>query len=132
MPTTEQVSHQPTPIIGRIVHWSIQLVGIAGPVWFGWELSGGGVPGTLTALLFGAAFGILWLGVYAPVDPEPNPLGFLPVRGRLRFVLEIALIIAGGSALWIAWSRAAGETFLTAAFIDLAVRYPRQAILFRN
>jgi hypothetical protein len=132
VPTSAPGPAQSAPLIGRIVHGSIQLAGIAGPAWFGWELAGGGLLGAVTALAFGAAFAVLWFVVYAPADPEPNRFGILPVRGRLRVFLDIALIIAGGSALWMAWSRAAGETFLTAAFIDFAIRYPRQFQLFRD
>ena len=132
MTTAEPTSTQSPPLIGRLVHLSVQAAGIAGPAWFGWELGGGGISGAALALLVCAAFAFLWFGTHAAVDPEPNPLGFVPIRGRIRFALEIALIIAGGSALWMAWNRAAGETFLTAAFIDFVIRYPRLATLVRD
>ena len=77
-------------------------------------------------------FAILWLSVYSPADPETTRFGVFPVPGRARLLLEILLIIAGGSALWMVWSRAAGETFLTAAFIDFVVRYPRLIALYRS
>ncbi len=120
------------PLIGRLVHTSVQLTGIVGAAWLGSQLAGGGIAGVGAAITFGAAFAVLWFGVYAPADPEPNRFGFLPVSGRFRLVLEIALIIAGGSALWMTWHRAAGEMFMTVAFIDLVIRYPRLFALYRD
>jgi hypothetical protein len=130
--TAEEQTAHVTPLIGRIVHGAVQLVGIAGPAWFGWNLADGGFAGAATSLTSGIAFAVLWLGVYSPADPEAPRFGLLPVNGRMRLLLEIVLIVAGGSALWMVWNRATGETFLTAAFIDFVVRYPRLAILYRN
>jgi hypothetical protein len=120
------------PLIGRLVHAAVQLAGIVGPAWLGWQLAGGGIAGAGAAVALGVAFAILWFGVYAPADPEWNHFGILPVSGRLRLVLEIVLIIAGGCALWMVWHRAAGETFMTVAFIDLVIRYPRLFALYRS
>jgi len=132
MPDVREETVESTPLIGRLVHLAVQLAGAAGPAWLGWEISGGGVLGGACALLVGAVMALLWFGVYAPADPEPARFGVMPVNGRLRIVLEIMLIIIGGIALWLAWNRAAGETYLTAAFIDFVVRYPRLFALYRD
>jgi hypothetical protein len=119
-------------MVGRLVHGAIQVVGIAAPAWLGWSVASGGITGAFTGFILGAVFAMLWFGVYSPVDPETTRFGVFPVPGRVRLLLEIVLIIAGGSALWMVWSRAAGETFLTAAFIDFVVRYPRLITLYRG
>jgi hypothetical protein len=129
--TAEEPAPHATPLIGRFVHLAIQLTGIAGAAWFGLTLAGG-LAGLVPGALLGATFAIAWFGVYSPADPDTTPFGRLPVGGRARLLLEILLIIAGGAAFWMAWNRAAGETYLTAAFIDFAVRYPRLSTLYRD
>ena len=120
------------PLIGRLVHGAVQVTGIAGLAWLGWERAGDGIAGVALGVAVARASTFLWFGVSAPSDPESNRLSVVPIRGRVRIVLEILLILAGGSALWMAWTRAAGETYLTAAFIDMVVRYPRLAALYRE
>jgi hypothetical protein len=114
------------------VHALVIASGVAGVMWLGWSLAENPVLKSALALTGGALFACLWLCVYSPGDPERRPYGKLAVPGRFLLVLEIALIIAGGAALWIAWHRAAGETYLTVAFIDGAVRYSRLATLWKS
>lgn len=130
-PRPSSDEHEP-PLIGRIVHGLVIATGVIGAAWYGWTLGSSTAMKSALALVGGALFAVLWLSIYSPVDPERRSLGILPVSGRTLIVLEVALIVAGGTALWLAWHRAAGETYWTVAFIDLAVRYSRFSALWRS
>ncbi|MCC6705377.1 MAG: hypothetical protein IT334_10905 [Thermomicrobiales bacterium] len=106
--------------------------GAVGAGWYGWTLGSSNAKSSALAMLGGALLLFLWSTVYASADPEPKYLPRFQVPGRALIGLEFALIIAGGAALWMAWHRAAGETYMTVAFIDLAVRYHRLPRLWRN
>lgn len=106
--------------------------GTAGVAWFGAALAGRGFAAVVLAVAAGACVAFVWLGVYSPADPEHRRFGRLAIDGRVLLALEVGVIVAGGAAIWATWSRAAGETYLTLAFVDLVVRYPRLLALLRK
>jgi hypothetical protein len=126
----DEAPDQP-PLVGRFVHVAVVLGVIAGCGLLGWAIADGAFGVLLGALaLLGAA--ILWLGTGARQDPERLRPPLLPIPGPIRLGLEVGLIVVAGIGIWIAWNRAAGETFLTVAAIDFAVRYQRIATLLRS
>jgi len=125
-------SEADAPLVGRLVHALVVLSGAAGAGWYGWTLGSSNAKSSALAIAGGALLLLLWSTVYASGDSEPKYLPRFRVPGRVLIGLEFALIIAGGAALWSAWHRAAGETYMTLAFIDLAVRYHRLPRLWRD
>jgi hypothetical protein len=128
-PATETPDQQ--PLIGRLVHLAVVLGVIAGCGLLGWAMAGG-LFGVSLAMLFGVSAAMLWWGTAAMRDPERSQLARITIPGPARLALEIALIIAAGAGIWMAWNRAAGETFLTVAAIDFFVRYHRITALIRD
>lgn len=120
------------PLVGRIVHALVIAGGVASVTWLGWTAGPNVTTKSALALVGGALFAFLWLGLFSPSDPEPRLFEWLAISGRPLLLIEVVLIIAGGAALWMAWHRAAGETYWTVAFIDLAVRYTRIAKLWNS
>jgi hypothetical protein len=118
------------PLVGRVVHLAIVLATIAGCGLLTRSLGDGA-----RAALVGAAGAVvaaaLWFGTGAAVDPERSPFARVSIPGGIRLGLEVVLVVVAGIGIWIAWNRAAGETFYTVAAIDFAVRYPRIATLLR-
>lgn len=126
--------HQPPdqqPLIGRLVHLAVVLGIIAGCGMLGWAMAAGSFGFVLSAL-FGVGATTLWWGTAAEHDPDRSQLARITIPGPFRLTLEIVLIIAAGSGIWMVWNRAAGETFLTVAAIDFFVRYHRIAALIRE
>jgi hypothetical protein len=131
LPRQSSAQHQP-PLVGRIVHALVIASGVTGVVWLAWTAGTSLVTKSALALLGGALFAFPWIGFYSPNDPERRLLWLIAVPGRMLLLIEIGLIILGGTALWLAWHRAAGETYWTVAFIDLVVRYTRVSRLWNN
>ena len=120
------------PLVGRIVHGLVVCAGIVGGGWFGWSLGNSFLTRSALALAGGALLSILWFGFYSRLDPETKPFAFVELPGRAVIVIEVLAISIGGAALWLAWHRAAGETYWTFATLDLAVRYQRLTRLWNN
>jgi len=120
------------PLAGRIVHTLVIATGTFAVAWLGWSATDA-VPFQIAlALAGGALLAVGWTVIYSPADPERRPFERFAVPGRVMLAIEVLLILAGGIAFWAVWHRAAGETYLTVAAIDLAVRYPRLAPLWRE
>lgn len=114
------------PLVGVVVHWLVVLSALIGCAFAGWAIAG-----IVLAIVLGLAAAALWFGTFARVDPERLPTARLRVSGQLRLVIEIVLVAIASVGIWIAWNRAASETFMTVAAIDFAVRYQRIANLAR-
>lgn len=123
---------QSPPVAGKIVHALIVWSGIAAAGWYGWTLGESVLTRSSLAVAGSALLLFGWVCVFSAVDPERKPVELVAVPGRVLIILEIVLVVAGGAALWSVWHRAAGETYLTAAFIDLAVRYYRLSPLWND
>lgn len=119
------------PLVGRFAHLVVVIGTIAGNGSLGWSVTDS-APRVLLSTIAVLASAGLWMGTGARADPERSPLARVTIAGPIRLGLELALIVAAGIGIWIAWNRAAGETFLTAAALDFAVRYQRIAALLRS
>jgi hypothetical protein len=108
------------------------LAGVVAVSLVAWQAGRSLVSSSGLAITGGSLMAFLWLGPYSTADPEPRAVHWLEVPGRLLLGIELALIAAGGLALWLAWHRAAGETYWTVAAIHVAVRYSRVAALWRG
>jgi hypothetical protein len=135
MPASSESRNNETPdqqpLVGRFVHLAVVLGVIAGCGMLGWARAGGAF-GVLFGVLAVLGSSVLWLGTGSVHDPERSRPPWFPISGPIRLGLEVGLIVVAGIGIWIAWNRAAGETFLTVAAIDFAVRYQRIASLLRS
>lgn len=92
----------------------------------GWYLAGwiGAIVGALTSMALWGIFGTPGDGSRkAPVVPTP---------GQLRLLLELALFGIAAWGIWVVWSRAASETFLTITLLHYAITWERQWWLIRG
>lgn len=138
MPSLESPETEPQhealdrqPLVGRFVHLAVVVGTIAGCGLLGVSTVSGFAAYVLAAggVLIAA---VLWCGTSAERDPERYQFARITLPGPMRLVLELGLVIASGTGIWIVWNRAAGETFLTVAALDFAVRYQRIAALLRS
>jgi ammonia channel protein AmtB len=120
------------PVVAWLVHGLVMLCGIAGAAWLGWQTADQLGISIVLACLGAGLLALGWFGIGAHSDPELKPTARVHIPGKALIFVEVALIIAGGAALWMAWHRAAGEAYMTLAFIDMAVRYSRIAMLWRD
>ena len=96
-------------------------VGMAG--WAVWRYIG--------AILAVAAAAALW-GVSGTPGDGSRGAPVVETPGPLRLLLELTLFAAAGYGIWVAWSRAAAETFLTIAVLHYAITWERQWWLLRG
>lgn len=134
-PTDQQVPQSPPPnqplTIG-IVRFALELAAIGGLGWWGWTLGGGGMTGTMLAILIpGFAFTI-W-GVFAVSnDPARNPNPPVAIPGWMRLIIELSVFGLAAYGIWTSGSRAASETLLTGVGIVYAVTWDRQWWLLKQ
>lgn len=92
-------------------------------IW-GWSLSEQLWLRLLLAIAFPLVAILAWSLAGATGDPvRGGPL--LPVPGRIRLLVEAAIVGLGTYGLWTGWSRAAAETMLTALFLNYAFTWER-------
>ena len=119
-------SYRPIPVVHLAIRFILELVMFAGVAMLGWELAG--VLGAL-ALAIGAM--ALW-GIFGTPNDGARGEPVIATPGRLRLLLELFLFGLGAVGIWLVWSRAASETFLTVSVLHYAITWERQLWLLRG
>jgi hypothetical protein len=88
----------------------LELCLLAALVVGGWALGGGGVLGVLLAAALAVAGAAVW-GIWI------GPKSGWRLQDPTRLVLEVALFVLGGMALWAGWSAAAGIALAIASTV---------------
>lgn len=97
---------------------------LAAAAWSIWHLTEGGTVGLLLTGVAVIALLVVWAVPGVPGDPvRGKPIVRVP--GATRLVIECAAIFLVAFATWVAGSRAASETLLTAAVIQFALTWNR-------
>jgi hypothetical protein len=99
---------------------------LAGVAMLGWELAG--VVGAI-ALATGAM--ALW-GIFGTEGDGTRGDPVVRTPGPVRLLLELVLFGLGAVGIWLVWSRAASETFLTVSVLHYAITWERQWWLLRG
>lgn len=120
---------RPIPWFHLGVRFLLELALVAGIAYWGWRVGDGGVSGGLLATLFVAIFATLW-GVIGTPNDGSRGAPVIPVPGRWRLLLELAIIGIAAYGVWTSWSRAAAETLLTAFVIHYALTWERSRWLW--
>ncbi len=92
-------------------------------IW-GWHVGDGGLLGGVLAVLFVVILGAVWGLCRVPGD-LPHGRSRVPVPGPVRIVIEFGVLGLAVYGIWVAGSRAAGETLLTAGVIHHALTWER-------
>src|SRR5688572_23191338 len=125
-PNTGSQSYRPIPAVHLAIRFLLELVMLAGVAMLGWELAGliGAIALAIGALALWGVFGTEGDGARGdPVIATPGPF---------RLLLELVLFGVGAVGLWLVWSRAASETFLTVSVIHYLITWERQWWLIRG
>lgn len=96
-------------------------IGMAG--WTIWRY-----PGAIVAVIAGMT---LW-GVFGTPGDGVRGAPVINTPGPIRLLLEFALFGIAAYGLWVGWSRAASETFLTISVLHYAITWERQWWLIRG
>jgi hypothetical protein len=133
---TEQADTERPPISGTDwVHYSIrfilELVAWGAIAYWGWRQAPGTVLGALYAALCFVEVVAIW-GVFATPGNSHRGKGLVAVAGWVRLLIEVVIFGLGAAALWVTWSRAASETFMTVAILNFALTWDRQWHLLRG
>lgn len=113
-----------------VVAFVLELAMFAALTIWGWHLGGGGFGGGLLAAAFVVIAGAVWGLCRAPGD-LPHGRSRVPVPGMVRILIEFAVLGLAVYGIWTAWSRAAGETLLTAGVVHYALVWERLRWLIR-
>jgi hypothetical protein len=122
----EADGYQSIPAVHLAIRFLLELVMFAGVAMLGWHLSGpiATIPLAIAAMALWGVFGTEGDGTRgAPVVKTPGPI---------RLLLELTLFGLGALGLWLVWSRAAAETFLTISVLHYAITWERQWWLLRG
>lgn len=119
-----------TPPIQVAIRGLLGCVLIAAYVVWGWHVGGGGIPGVVLALVLASTAASAW-AVFRTRGEPPGRHAIVAVGGRLRLVIEVAIIGIGAYGLWVGWNRSAAETMLTAFGVHSALTWERLVWLWR-
>jgi hypothetical protein len=115
--------HQPLTI--GVARFALEIFAIGGLGWWGWRLGGGGIPGTIAAIVIPAVAFAIW-GVFAVKDdPSRNPNPPVSVPGWVRLIIEFAVFGLAAYGMWTNGGRAWAETLLTGVGVTYFVTYDR-------
>jgi hypothetical protein len=95
--------------------------GMAG--WHVWRYAG--------AILFVLGACLLW-GLFGTTGDGSRGAPVVETPGQIRLALEITLFGVAAYGYWVVWSRAASETFLTAAVLHYLITWERNWWLLRG
>ncbi len=109
----------------------VDLFVVFGLAYWGLQVEDGAT-GVLLAIILCAFACALWLMFGVPDDPLRDSFSVIRVNGYVRLMLELAIVGVTVFGVWIAGSRAAAETLLTAAGICYGVTWERLVWLVRN
>jgi hypothetical protein len=110
----------------------LELFGLAGFAVWGWSLGGGGVTGTLVAVLLVLAAAAVWGVFRVRHDPPGKTDHPVIVPGPVRLAIELAFFALAAAGWWLAGYRAASETLMTAVVVLYVVTWDRQRWLLRQ
>jgi len=118
--------YPPIPTVHLVIRFLLELAMWAGCGLAGWHLAGwvGAVLGVIASML-------AW-GLFGTAGDSSRKPPVIPTPGRIRLLLEIALFGLAAWGIWMVWSRAASETFLTIAVLHYAITWERQWWLIRG
>ncbi len=114
------------PAVHLAIRFVLELVMFAGVGMLGWQLAG--ILGAIACALAAMA---LW-GVFGTAGDGTRGKPVIATPGPIRLLLELTLFGLGAAGLWLAWSRAASETFLTVSVLHYAITWERQWWLIRG
>jgi hypothetical protein len=109
----------------------VDLLVVCGLAYWGLQVADGAI-GVLLAIVLCAFACALWLLFGVPDDPLRDSFSVIRVNGSVRLLLELAIVGVAAFGVWIAGSRAAAETLLTAAGLCYGVTWERLVWLVRN
>jgi hypothetical protein len=118
--------YPPIPPIHLVIRFLLELAMLAGVGMAGWA-----VWRYIGAILAVAAAAALW-GVFGTPGDGSRGAPVAETPGPLRLLLELTLFAAAGYGIWVGWSRAAAETFLTITVLHYAITWERQRWLLRG
>jgi len=113
------------------IRFTLELTGLAGFAIWGWHVGSSGIAGALLAAVFVLTTGAIW-AVFGVAGEVGRGKPVVAVPGWFRFALEIAIFGISAYGIWVSWSRAAAETFLTVAALHYAVTWERSRWLLRG
>lgn len=103
------------------IRFALELATLAAYGWWGWRLGDSGFTGMVLVILLPVLGGSIWAVFRTPGDGAGRAL--MPVPGPVRLVIELSLIGIAAYGVWMAGSRAAAETLLTAWGLHYAVAW---------
>src|SRR5688500_5567094 len=119
-------SFRPIPAIHLVLRFFLELVMIVGVGMLGWELAG--IVGAIGLAIAAMA---LW-GVFGTAGDSARGEPVVNTPGPIRLLLELALFGLGAIGIWLVWSRAASETFLTVSALHHVITWERLWWLIRG
>ena len=123
---TGSQSYRPIPAVHLAIRFLLELVMVAGAAMLGWELAG--VVGEIALALLAM---VLW-GIFGTEGDGARGAPIVKTPGPIRLLLELTLFGLGAVGIWMVWSRAASETFLTISVLHYAITWERQWWLLRG
>jgi hypothetical protein len=118
--------YRPIPAVHLAIRFILELVMVAGVAMLGWELAG--IAGSISLAVAAIA---LW-GIFGTPGDGTRGAPVVNTPGPLRLLLELTLFGLGASGIWLTWSRAASETFLTISTLHYGITWERQWWLIRG
>lgn len=118
--------YPPIPVFHLAIRFLLEIV-----LWAGWGLAGWHLaewPGAVIGVLVSMA---VW-GVFGTPGDGSRGAPVVRTPGQLRLLLEVALFAVAAWGIWVVWSRAASETFLTITVLHYAITWERQWWLIRG
>ena len=119
------------PILHAGIRFSLELAGLAGIAALGWHLGSGALIGGILAAAFSLAAGAIW-AIFGVGGEAGRGDPVIAVPGWVRLTVEFAIFGISAYGIWVSWSRAASETFMTVTMLHYAVTWERSRWLLRG
>jgi hypothetical protein len=114
-----------------VFRFLVDLFMIVALAYWGFHLADGTL-GLIVAIVLVALCGLAWTACGIPNDPLRDSRSIVSIRGPVRLLLEFAVLGIAAFGIWIAGSRAASETLMTAAGLCYGVTWERLVWLARD
>jgi hypothetical protein len=118
--------YPPIPIVHLVIRFLLEIA-----MWAGCGLAGWHVAGWAGAVAGVAGSMALW-GIFGTVGDSSRKSPVVPIPGPVRLALEAMLFGIAAWGIWVVWSRAGSETFLTLTLLHYAITWERQWWLIRG